>query len=77
LSEKSGKSIAAEALKIHEQAQGRIVYSWTSADDAGKVFQIVVSRPYAVSHYARDPEKVAWIAVGVPVISCEPQSDPQ
>ncbi|MGR8936120.1 MAG: hypothetical protein ACU837_17350, partial [Gammaproteobacteria bacterium] len=76
--------VAAEALalilKIDEEsiagmiltreAQGRAVYQWR--DEAKQTnYMIVVSRPYWLSFYAKDKERVAWVAVAAYESSCK------
>jgi hypothetical protein len=52
----------AKNLKIVEQSAGRIVYI---ARSRSKQFVIVVSRPYWLSFYSKDPKKVIWIISSV------------
>lgn len=48
-------------IKQTRQAQGRFIYEWTNKITK-KEYMIVVSRPYWLSFYAKDPQKVIWIA---------------
>jgi len=56
-------------LRQSHQVKGGVVYNWRP--QTGKVaYMVVVSRPYWLSFYARDPHRVAWIAVAVYESSC-------
>ena len=46
-------------LKETRQAQGRLVYWWKPKGKKG--YMVVVSRPYLLSFYAKDPKRVAWV----------------
>lgn len=45
------------------RAQGRFIYHWWPKGQL-KSYMVVVSRPYMLSFYARDPNRVAWVMVG-------------
>jgi hypothetical protein len=47
-------------VKQRRKAQGRIVYEWRSSKTRAK-YMVVVTRPYWLSFYARDPKSVAWV----------------
>lgn len=51
------------------KAQGRIVYEWSPTGKA-ETYMVVVSRPYWLSFYARDPNRVAWVVTAAYVSSC-------
>jgi len=51
-------------LKETRRAPGRIVYEWRKTADSDPML-VVVSRPYVSSFSARDPMRVAWVAVAV------------
>ena len=53
--------------------QSRVVY--TTAVAAGATYMVVVSRPYLVTFYARDPTRIAWIAIAVFETFCESPAD--
>lgn len=69
----------AQLLKIDERAitglsetrraQGRFVYQW-SPRAKGASYMVVVSRPYVLSFYARDPKRVAWVVIAAYKSSC-------
>jgi hypothetical protein len=60
----------AKKLKETRQSQGRVVYVLKA--DRGKVnYMVVVSKPYLLSFYAKDPKKVAWVVIGAYKSSCE------
>lgn len=46
------------------QSQGRIVYRWKNRA-TGATYFVIVSRPYWLSYFAQDREKVAWVATRV------------
>jgi len=48
-----------KGMKETRKAQGRIVYQWHAR--ARENYMIVVSRPYLLSFYAKDPKNVAWV----------------
>src|SRR6266404_264484 len=56
-------------LRQTRQAQGRFVYQWKLR---GKLvsYMVVVSRPYALSFYAKDPKKIAWVVIAAYKSSC-------
>jgi len=47
-------------VKQTRKAQGRFVYEWR-ASKTHAIYMVVVSRPYWLSFYARDPKRVAWV----------------
>lgn len=57
-------------LKETRKSQGRIVYEWSESGESFP-FMVVVSRPFLLSFYARDPNRVAWVAVAVYRFSCD------
>jgi hypothetical protein len=54
-------------LKPKTQAQGRAVYEWKRKDAS---YMVVVSRPYWLSFYAKDPKRVAWVTIAAYESSC-------
>lgn len=57
-------------IKLTRQAPGRMVYQWQPTDLAAS-YMVVVSRPYWLSFYAKDPQKVAWVVAAAYKSSCE------
>jgi hypothetical protein len=57
------------ALKETRKAQGRYVYEWKPVGKA-ETYMVVVSRPYLLSFYARDPNRVAWVISAAYLSSC-------
>ena len=47
-------------LRKHDTQLGRLIFEWTPRDGRNQ-YRIVVSRPYELSLYAKDPNKVAWV----------------
>jgi hypothetical protein len=56
-------------IKQTHAAQGRFVYSWKPVPN-GDSYMVVVSRPYWLSFYAKDPKLVAWTVIAAYVSSC-------
>jgi hypothetical protein len=61
----------ARLLKIEPQkitgmttkaTSGRATFQWQSSEP-GKQYSIVVSRPYELVFYAKDPTKIAWVVL--------------
>ncbi len=56
-------------LTLTRQTQGRVVYKW-KPKRARVSYIVVVSRPYVLSFYARDPGKVVWVVSAAYRIGC-------
>jgi hypothetical protein len=56
-------------LKQTRKAEGRLVYEWRPNKKA-ETYMVVVSRPYWLSFYARDPKRVAWVVAAAYQSSC-------
>lgn len=56
-------------LKQTRQRQGRIIYWWKPKGKTVR-YMVVVSRPYLLSFYAKDPKRVAWVLIGAYEASC-------
>lgn len=56
-------------LKQTSAAQGSFVYEWKPRD-AAETYIVVVSRPYLLSFYARDSNRVAWVVTAAYLSSC-------
>lgn len=56
-------------LKQTRQRQGRIIYWWRPKGKTLR-YMVVVSRPYLLSFYAKDPKRVAWVLIGAYETSC-------
>jgi hypothetical protein len=62
---------AIAGLKEKQKAQGRYVYEWSpNGKAATETYMVVVSRPYLLSFYAHDPNRVAWVVAAAYVSSC-------
>jgi hypothetical protein len=55
------------ALQEKWMKQGRIVYEW---GQSSRRYMVVVSRPYELTFYARDPRRIAWVATSAYEMSC-------
>ena len=56
-------------MKTLRTGQGRLVYQW-KPNGQEKWYLVVVSRPYWLSFYSRDANKVAWVVVAAYAV-CE------
>jgi hypothetical protein len=56
-------------LRQTRKAQGRFVYEWRN-EAKGTKYKVVVSRPYWLSFYAKDPSKVAWVVLAAYEYKC-------
>lgn len=61
-----GKSI--DVMEQTSSAQGRFVYEWRYS--SGLRYMIVVGRPYWLSFYSKDRNRVAWVVLAAYEISC-------
>lgn len=61
------KSLA--GMKEARRAPGRIVYHWRSRA-ARSSFMIVVSRPYMLTYFAKDPKRIAWVVTASHEYGC-------
>jgi hypothetical protein len=57
-------------LKPTRRAQGRAVYEWRAQGQRAN-YMVVVSRPYLLSFYARDPKRIPWVAIAAYETSCK------
>jgi hypothetical protein len=57
-------------LAQKRKAQGRVVYEWNPAGRAHS-YMVVVSKPFLLSFYARDPKRVAWVVIAAYDSSCD------
>src|SRR5271163_1441746 len=61
---------AVTKLKDKQHSQGRIIYE-LKKDEGKATYMIVLSKPYLLSFYAKDPKRVAWVVIGAYKSSCE------
>jgi hypothetical protein len=61
-------AISIAGLKETRKAQGRVVYRWKKNKE--ETYMVVVSRPYWLSFYADNADKVAWVVAAAYVSSC-------
>ena len=57
------------ALKQLRQSQGRVVYQWRPRKTRAR-YMVVVSRPYALTFYAQNPKRVAWVPIAAFKVGC-------
>jgi hypothetical protein len=50
------------SMRQTREGQGRRVYEWRPSRRP-EVYMVVVSRPYWLQFYSKDPKRVAWVAV--------------
>jgi len=60
----------AEKLEETQTSQGRVIYE-LKTEDGKATYMIVLSRPYLLSFYAKEPKKVAWVVIGAYKSFCE------
>jgi len=58
-----------KGLRQTRKAQGRFVYEWRPRA-RGASYMVVVSRPYWLSFYAQDAQRVAWTVIAAYRASC-------
>ena len=56
-------------MKTLKTGQGRLVYQW-KPNGQKKWYFVLVSRPYWLSFYSRDVNKVAWVVIAAYAV-CE------
>jgi hypothetical protein len=56
-------------FSLIRQAPGRMIYKWQPTKK-GDSYMVVVSRPYLLSFYAKDPSRVAWVMVAAYQVGC-------
>lgn len=61
-------------LKETRKEPGRITYQWRGKAKSD-IYMLVVSRPYWLSFYSRDPNRVAWVVLGAYLSSCGEHND--
>lgn len=52
----------------------RFIYEWLAKDASG-TYRVVVSRPYWLSFYAKDSNRVALVVIGAYQLFCDPKSN--
>lgn len=66
-------------LRQTGKMQGRFIYQWRpsaksangkSRNERKPTYMVVVSRPYWLSYYAKDPKRVAWVVLAAYESSC-------
>ena len=64
-------SVADDSIELKQtrQSQGRVIYEWWPTGKK-QSYMIVVSRPYWMSSYAKDPNRVAWVVLAAYELSC-------
>lgn len=59
-----------EKMTQKRRFPGRLIHE-LKANQGKVVYMIVVSRPYMLSFYARDPQKIAWVVAAAYKSSCD------
>lgn len=57
-------------LKLKRRAPGRFVYEWRPKKE-GYYYVMIVTRPYVLSFYAKDPNRVTWVVRAAYEASCD------
>jgi hypothetical protein len=63
------ESSSITAMKQTSEEQSRFVFQWRRAQ-SHETHIVVVSRPYWLSFYARDPKQIAWVVIAAYKASC-------
>ena len=58
-----------KGIRQGRQSQGRIIFHWKPGK-TNVSYMVVVSRPYVLSFYARDPKRVPWVPIAAYRIGC-------
>jgi hypothetical protein len=75
IARESGNSEAAIVdLKTSRTAQGRFVYTW-KPKRTKTTFMVVVSRPYTLSFYAKNSQRVSWIPIAAYKAGCDRENE--
>lgn len=56
-------------MKQTRKSRGRLAYRW-KPQGRHESYMVVVSRPYWLSFYSRDPKRVAWVVISATELSC-------
>ncbi|MBL8190226.1 MAG: hypothetical protein JNK38_19575 [Acidobacteria bacterium] len=70
------KEESISGLRATRKIQGRIVYQWRPKARQ-KSYMIVVNRPYWLSFYAKDNEKIVWVVAAAYESSCDSNNSVQ
>lgn len=62
-------------LRLTERGQGQFSYRWQPKKN-GNTYLIVVSRPYILTFFAKDPKRVAWVLRTVYEAGCTENEKP-
>jgi len=57
-------------LKLKRRAPGRFVYEWRPKKD-GDYYVVIVTRPYVLSFYAKNPNRVTWVVRAAYEAGCD------
>lgn len=57
-------------LKEKQHSQGRVIYELKNRARKAS-YMLVLSKPYLLSFYAKDPKRVAWVVIAAYKSSCE------
>lgn len=60
---------ALAGMKETRRAPGRMVYDWRAKAGRSR-YMIVVSRPYPLAYYAKDPKRIAWVVTAAYEYGC-------
>lgn len=69
LAGEAGSTARDADLTQTRQIDGRRVYKW-QPKNADSSYMVVVSRPYTLSFYAANPERVSWIPIAAYRVGC-------
>jgi hypothetical protein len=58
-----------EGFKVKRKSQGRLFFEWMPQGREER-YLVVASRPYWLSFYATNPQRVAWVVIAAWEVSC-------
>jgi hypothetical protein len=61
---------AVAGMKETQHSQGRFIYE-LKVKEGNATYMIVLSKPYLLSFFAKDPRRVAWVVIGAYKSFCE------
>lgn len=62
-------------LRLTERAQGRFAYEWQPKKN-GNLYMVIVTRPYILRFFAKDPNRVAWVVRTAYAAGCNEDEKP-
>jgi hypothetical protein len=63
-------------LKVVRTAPGRVVFTWQPPKTKSS-YMVVASRPYTLSFYSTNPQKVSWVPIAAYRVGCDADNSVQ